>query len=228
MTDSETLEVLDALAATRCPLCGGPNERGMVSSVAHCWCFNVEVRPEVMDSVPLMRYSLRSPRSLKSRPGTLAARKSGFVLGPLCLLVWFVFAPNPALPCTSPTACCPVRRSTPGRRIRRSRQAQVAKCWARCAYNCKCGAESSSRPARPRIWKGRTAAASVLALASAQRSRVWAVRKYVALSWCAFSSARVGDLRNGRRLRTRELGCSDDDSSDATTAVNRLPRVQLI
>jgi hypothetical protein len=109
MTDSETLEVLDALAATRCPLCGGPNECGMVSSVAYCWCFNVEVRPEVMDSVPLMRYSLRSPRSSRSRPGTLAARKSGSCWARCASSCGSCSHRTARLRCTSPTACFPVR-----------------------------------------------------------------------------------------------------------------------
>ncbi len=42
----------EAVDPARCPLCGEPNACARVAGQARCWCFDVRLRPEVLDRVP--------------------------------------------------------------------------------------------------------------------------------------------------------------------------------
>lgn len=41
-------------AASRCPLCGGPNECALAADAASpaCWCFTADISPQALAAVP--------------------------------------------------------------------------------------------------------------------------------------------------------------------------------
>jgi hypothetical protein len=38
--------------ADRCPLCGEPNECGVLDGKEGCWCFSETMPPEIRDKIP--------------------------------------------------------------------------------------------------------------------------------------------------------------------------------
>lgn len=40
------------IAATRCPLCGQPNDCGIAAGKSTCWCFETRIPLEVLEKVP--------------------------------------------------------------------------------------------------------------------------------------------------------------------------------
>jgi hypothetical protein len=44
--------VTTPLDPRRCPLCGNSNACGMAEGKSTCWCFDVKIAPEVIESIP--------------------------------------------------------------------------------------------------------------------------------------------------------------------------------
>src|SRR5262245_33047312 len=53
VSERPPLEEYEEADASRCPLCGDPNACALIQCAAYCWCFDVDIRPEVMEQVPL-------------------------------------------------------------------------------------------------------------------------------------------------------------------------------